>query len=218
MTNTCEGCGAELIYNGRGRPPSRFCSRKCKDKIKHQEKRAAKVAAVGERRCPVCDNIIPDTVTLKAVCCSRACGVTYQNRIKAERKRKAFEDRNPLCEQCGLPIPAGVGRTKFCSWECKHAAMGARYRQRRPRSQIEYVYGITHDQYQAMLEDQSNACAICGSTEWPAAQHAGSPHVDHDHATGRVRGLLCGHCNNGLGMFRDDPERLRAAADYLERR
>ncbi len=102
-----------MIYNGKGRPPSRFCSRKCKDKIKHEEKRAAKVAEIGERRCPVCENVIPDTVTLKAVCCSRECGITHQNRIKAGRKIKEFEDRNPLCERCGLPIPAGVSRTKL---------------------------------------------------------------------------------------------------------
>jgi len=211
----CEACGTELIYNGRGRPPTRFCSPKCKDKIKHQEKRAAKVAEAGERRCPVCENVIPDTVTLKAVCCSRACWITYQNRIKAERKRKEFENRNPLCERCGLPIPAGVGRTKFCSWECKHAAMGARYRTRHPSSLRMYNYGITEEQYQAMLEAQGNACAICGSTEWPGAR-PGSPCVDHDHATGKVRGLLCGHCNSGLGHFRDDQERLRAAIRYLE--
>jgi len=213
----CEACGTELIYNGKGRPPSRFCSRKCKDKIKHQEKRAAKVAELGERRCPVCGNVIPDTVTLKAVCCSRACGITYQNRIKAERKRREFEDRNPLCERCGLPIPAGVGRRTYCSVECKRAAMGARYRQRHPSSLRRYNYGISEDQYQAMLKDQGNACAICGSTEWPAGLHPGSPHVDHDHSTGVVRGLLCGYCNQGLGMFRDDPERLRAAIRYLER-
>jgi hypothetical protein len=182
-----------------------------------KEKRDRKVAERGERRCPVCEAAISDTVTLKAVCCSRACGVTHQNRLRAQRKREEFEAANPLCERCGLPIPAGVGRTKFCSWKCKHAEMGARQRKRYPHYMRQYVHGVSPEQYAGMLDQQGHACAICGDTEWWAHMHAGSPQVDHDHATGEVRGLLCGRCNTGLGQFQDDPERLHAAARYLER-
>lgn len=82
-----------------------------------------------------------------------------------------------------------------------------------------YNYGVTEIQYMQMLEEQGHACAICGSTEWlGAGRNCGTPCVDHDHSTGVVRGLLCGHCNKGLGQFMDDPARLRAAAQYLERR
>ncbi len=70
-------------------------------------------------------------------------------------------------------------------------------------------YGITAADADAMLEAQGGLCAICRSA--PAA------HVDHDHVTGAVRALLCFGCNGGLGQFGDDPERLRAAADYVER-
>jgi len=70
-------------------------------------------------------------------------------------------------------------------------------------------YGITAADADAMLEAQGGLCAVCRAA--PAA------HVDHDHATGTVRELLCFNCNGGLGQFRDDPAVLRAAADYVER-
>jgi len=69
-------------------------------------------------------------------------------------------------------------------------------------------YGITAEEADVMLAEQDGVCAICRTA--PAAQ------VDHDHATGKVRELLCFNCNGGLGQFRDDPEVLRAAADYVE--
>jgi hypothetical protein len=56
---------------------------------------------------------------------------------------------------------------------------------------------------------QSDLCAICSTSI------AESVHVDHDHATGKVRALLCPPCNKGLGHFRDDPALLLAAATYL---
>lgn len=74
-------------------------------------------------------------------------------------------------------------------------------------------YGLTTEQYDEMLAAQSGACAICGATE--AGAWGGRLPVDHDHSTGRVRGLLCHNCNGALGQFGDDPDRLIAAAAYL---
>jgi hypothetical protein len=65
-----------------------------------------------------------------------------------------------------------------------------------------------------MLSEQSGVCKICGEP-CPTYKHALA--VDHNHTTGKVRGLLCNNCNNGLGRFRDNPQYLRAAADYLEK-
>lgn len=63
---------------------------------------------------------------------------------------------------------------------------------------------------------QDGRCAICGATD-ARRRKSDRLNVDHDHATGAFRGLLCDPCNNGLGRFDDDPDRLRKAADYLEK-
>lgn len=69
-------------------------------------------------------------------------------------------------------------------------------------------YGITGEHYDRMLAEQDGLCAIC--RERPAA------HVDHDHASGRVRGLLCFNCNQALGNFSDRTDFMLAAIAYLQ--
>jgi len=79
-------------------------------------------------------------------------------------------------------------------------------------------YGLSGEEYGAMLADQKGVCAICAQPE--TAMLNGVPkvmHVDHDHATGAIRDLLCGLCNQMLGNAKDNVQTLRAAADYLER-
>jgi hypothetical protein len=80
------------------------------------------------------------------------------------------------------------------------------------RSHLKRKYGITLEQYDEMLRAQGGGCGICGQP--PSARI--SLHVDHDHRTGRVRGLLCFKHNNALGDFDDDPDLLRAALRYVE--
>lgn len=78
-------------------------------------------------------------------------------------------------------------------------------------------YGISHQQYTEMLLAQKGLCAICNLPE--TAVHHGrviTLSVDHDHATGEIRGLLCRDCNHAIGKLKDSPVNLRAAADYIE--
>ena len=73
-------------------------------------------------------------------------------------------------------------------------------------------YGLTLEEYEALLEAQGGCCAICRREPNPNI----SLHVDHDHETGQVRRLLCVRCNNGVALFEEDPSILRAAAVYLD--
>lgn len=75
-------------------------------------------------------------------------------------------------------------------------------------------YGLTPEAYEALLLTQNGGCAICGRTDSGTALHE-KLGVDHDHQNGATRGLLCQPCNAGLGGFKDRPEFLRTAIEYL---
>lgn len=72
-------------------------------------------------------------------------------------------------------------------------------------------YGITKQNYLTLWQAQGGLCSIC---ETPLGVDK-RPAVDHDHVTGKVRGLLCSKCNTGLGQFNDNPDLLLLACDYL---
>lgn len=131
------------------------------------------------------------------------------------------------CRTCGEVKPADEfyssthqGRVKFSSY-CKpcHRARGKAYRlEHAPkkrgierRSRLLSTYGLTIEQYDELLARQGGGCAICG-----VGPGDKSLHVDHDHSTGTVRGILCSRCNRGIGNFGDDPDRLVQAAYYLK--
>lgn len=76
-------------------------------------------------------------------------------------------------------------------------------------------YGITIEQRDQLVLKQDSKCAICCETFGSGMRDV---HVDHCHATGKIRAMLCNHCNNVLGRARDNPLILRQAAAYLERR
>lgn len=75
-------------------------------------------------------------------------------------------------------------------------------------------FGITEAELDALLARQKNRCAVCKSK---APYGSGDWHIDHDHVTGQVRGLLCSKCNTGIGMLNDDPKVITAALRYVTR-
>lgn len=86
-------------------------------------------------------------------------------------------------------------------------------------------FGISLAEYNVILQRQGGVCAICGELpDGPRNQRKGGRAVfrarlvvDHDHATGKVRGLLCNNCNCGIGYLKDDPATVAIALDYLKR-
>jgi Recombination endonuclease VII len=84
---------------------------------------------------------------------------------------------------------------------------------RRRSNVIRRTYGLTDSEYDEMVRQQGEVCRICGKKE---TTRKGKLHVDHSHRTGKVRGLLCGRCNGGLGCFDDSQEMLNKAIEYLK--
>lgn len=89
------------------------------------------------------------------------------------------------------------------------------------RTNLKAKYGITPEEFDAILDEQGGRCAIC-RTDDPGVHtrtkgRRGQFAVDHDHATGKRRGLLCLECNSGIGKLGDSIERLEAALRYLKR-
>lgn len=113
---------------------------------------------------------------------------------------KTTKDRLfPHCKACAKAMDKKRSKTRD------------NYSDSRISSKMKSNYGITLEDYNKMLAMQSGVCMICGQEESNGKRLA----IDHDHKTGAVRGLLCNHCNIGLGKFFDDPSLLTAAINYL---
>jgi hypothetical protein len=75
-----------------------------------------------------------------------------------------------------------------------------------------YLYGISKENYLSLVEKQGSKCASCGD-DATGAEH--TLHIDHNHETNEIRGLLCAGCNTALGWLHDDPVRITKLAEYL---
>lgn len=129
-----------------------------------------------------------------------------------------------ICEVLGTWLRRGDAISCGCSKKSNRQLSASQrihqneYRKRHPRigewrkrDKLKSKFGISLEEYNGLLQRQGGACAICGVL--PISR---SLAVDHDHATKRIRGLLCTKCNIALGYMNDDPEVLRKAASYLE--
>lgn len=166
------------------------------------------------------------------------CRECNNKKIKLSKQRAKLKDKIKIeyktCSSCKeqlhisnfykykLSKDGYMYRCKACDAEATKTARKNKkelysimYRKRNLKSK--YNMGI--DDYESLLASQNYACAICG-TKNPAGENSKkvlpSFAVDHEHISGRIRGLLCNTCNRALGFMRDSPELLKSAANYLE--
>lgn len=136
--------------------------------------------------------------TTEAAGCTKCGEVKPAVEFHTNKSRKSgitcwCKDCAKTRDQSRYTVGAGLDKTR------------ARYRK--------WKYGITQDQFESLLEKQGGGCGVCKRAD--PGKHTWR--VDHDHLTGKVRGVLCGTCNSGLGHFKDSPENLRNAIAYLDR-
>ena len=113
------------------------------------------------------------------------------------------------CRHCGTLFTPIAPSEHTCSEYCRNY--------RHIEAYYKCNYHITIREYLDMAEKQNFVCAICGKENFAmGASHTGLLVVDHDHTTGKVRGLLCHNCNRALGLLRDSSQNLHKALSYLE--
>jgi uncharacterized protein YbaR (Trm112 family) len=141
--------------------------------------------------------------------CKKDLNVSFFNK---SNRRDGYQT---YCRECHNQIQ----RDKYLNdpmAKIKRQIRAGRRKERDPlvqrRSELKRLYGITLEDYVEMFDSQNGVCAIC----FKECKTKNSLSVDHDHTTGKVRGLLCNACNRAIGMLGDSPEILRKAADYLE--
>ncbi len=162
--------------------------------------------------------------------CSLAC-MGKAKRLYAEEQRRTVEGL--LCTKCKKVKPVTefyphVSIARGYQYWCKPCMHQERIERAKipldPHTRRRYalwsLYRITPDDYEEMYQRQQGRCGICNvyKERWEPASVKDRPRflmVDHDHATGRVRGLLCSDCNHGIGKFKENQENLRSAIAYL---
>jgi hypothetical protein len=125
--------------------------------------------------------------------------------LKIVKKTPPIINGKKVCIRCGLNLDVnqfhnGLKSISGLRGDCKNCVRDRGFQRK---------YGITLNDYKVMLKEQGGRCKICGENE-------ARLHLDHCHSTGVVRGILCEHCNRGLGCFKDNIDNLIKAMEYLE--
>ena len=156
--------------------------------------------------CDLVKGTIMEIVPLPAP--TKRCSTCRQDLPHSEFQRNAVKP-DGLQNNCKVCKKAAT--QKWAAKNAEHVAAHARSKH------LNNTYGISPEEYAKRLAAQNGLCAICrqpeSSTHWKGKRMM--LHIDHDHATGEVRGLLCHSCNTGIGLLQESPALLLAAHAYL---
>lgn len=148
-------------------------------------------------------------------CCAKASSVSRAKRDHEEAKavKQAWYKKNQEKILARYATKREERRKTTAEWDVQHPdqkKLNIR------KSRLRRFYGLTLQDYDGLKSQQDNRCAICGVIpDGNAAKSYDGFHVDHNHVTGRVRGLLCGNCNTGIGMLKESEVVLQSAIQYL---
>lgn len=132
--------------------------------------------------------------------------VRERHRLFMIRYRKEYKDKFRAYQRAWKKKnPAKVSRWGKIYHQKNKDRISVQHRE----AHLKRQYGMSISDYEVMYKSQNGLCGICGGVP------LGKLHVDHDHKTSEVRGLLCSPCNKALGLFRDDPETMKRAISYL---
>lgn len=211
----CGFCGKSFKADHRIGNRQAFCSDKCRWDDRNQKKSrelAEQQAALKVGRlCLYCGNALPPERRMGSKYCGYECSYKYRHRKLREAADKKQKEKG--CLDCGKWIGDRPYQAKYCI-ECSEKRTAADKARSRSRN-LKSLYGLSLNDVDSILKEQGGGCAICGATE-PGGSGK-QWHVDHDHDTMVIRGILCAKCNRGLGHFNDDTERMRVAIKYVEK-
>lgn len=154
-----------------------------------KKKSAPLLLTLSSKKCPCCGEVKPTTEFARYKSQKGKFGFNSYCKVCVNKKSKKYSIDNPE--------------------KCKRT-----YR----NSRLKKLYGLTIEDVGIILKNQNYKCAICGQEiSLFGSSKKLTAHVDHDHKTGKIRGLLCQECNIGLGKFRDNTEYLLGALSYLKK-
>lgn len=210
-SKTCSVCGetkplAEFGRSARGAGGRRSQCKQC-NAVAVKSRYVPRVHPPEQVTCPHCGQEFTRTRTVGAlrIYCSRKCTMAAGEERKLQRNAGLV----PRCCACGAEVTTRTGKP-VCPDCRKDPRPDAQIRERRRTLR---TYGLTQEEWGRLIVLQGDACAVCKTTQ--PGNRGERWHIDHDHVTGQVRGLLCHMCNVGIGNLRDDPQIMMAAARYV---